>query len=109
SDLVVLPSVGRGEAFGMVLLEGLACGKPVVASDLPGVRSVVQQTGGGLLVSPGDAETLAQAMESLARDPQRRAALGRAGRATVARDFAWPTLARRLDALYRDALGQARR
>jgi glycosyltransferase involved in cell wall biosynthesis len=106
SDLVVLPSVGRGEAFGMVLLEGLACGKPVVASDLPGVRSVVQATGGGLVVPPGDADALARALAALARAPEWRRALGQVGRTTVERDFAWPILSRRLETLYYEALGE---
>ena len=104
ADLVVLPSVTRGEAFGVVLLEALASGRPVIASDLPGVRAVVRATGGGLLTPPGDAGALAAAIGALAADPARRAELGQAGRRAVAAQFAWPAIARRLEATYRGVL-----
>ncbi|MDQ3701976.1 MAG: glycosyltransferase family 4 protein, partial [Chloroflexota bacterium] len=104
ADLVVLPSVTRGEAFGVVLLEAMASGTPVVASDLPGVRAVVQATGGGLLVPPRDTAALAAAIADLAGDPVRRAALGRAGRAAVEANYAWPAIGRLLDTMYRAVL-----
>ena len=107
ADLVVLPSVTRGEAFGVVLLEAMASGRPVIASDLPGVRSVVRATGGGLLTPPGDAGALAAAIGALAADPARRAGLGQAGRRAVAAQFAWPAIARRLEATYRGVLAPA--
>jgi glycosyltransferase involved in cell wall biosynthesis len=57
-DLCVLPSTSRNEAFGMVLLESMASGVPVIASDLPGVRSVAKE--GGLVFEPGNERELAQ-------------------------------------------------
>lgn len=69
SDVVVLPSVTRAEAFGLVLLEGMASGCVPVASDLPGVRDVAGPT--GLLVRPGDPASLRQALRGLANDVAR--------------------------------------
>jgi glycosyltransferase involved in cell wall biosynthesis len=104
SDLVVLPSVTRGEAFGVVLLEAMACGKPVVASDLPGVRVVVRTTGGGRLAPPGDATALAGAIAALGTDAGLRAALGAAGRRAVEAHYTWPAIGRRLEATYQSVL-----
>jgi hypothetical protein len=66
NDVVVLPSVTRAEAFGLVLLDGMATGCVPVASDLPGVRDVAGPT--GLVVPPGDAEALRAALRGLACD-----------------------------------------
>jgi glycosyltransferase involved in cell wall biosynthesis len=63
ADVVVLPSVDRTEAFGLVLLEAMACGRPVVASRLPGVRTLVDEGRTGYLVQPGDAVELAEKIE----------------------------------------------
>src|SRR4030095_5579449 len=59
ADVVALPSVDRTEAFGLVLLEALACGTPVVASRLPGVRTLVEDGRTGYLVEPGNVDELA--------------------------------------------------
>ena len=69
NDVVVLPSVTRAEAFGLVLLEGMAAGCVPVASDLPGVRDVAGPT--GLLVPPGNPGALRGALRGLARDVPR--------------------------------------
>lgn len=61
ADLVVLPSISRREAFGIVQLEAMAAGKPVVASDIPGVRDIALQ-GGGFLAKPGDVWSLKKAI-----------------------------------------------
>lgn len=58
-DVFVLPSTNSLEAFGMVQVEAMCCGTPVVASDLYGVRTIVQNTGAGLISKAGDAEDLA--------------------------------------------------
>jgi glycosyltransferase involved in cell wall biosynthesis len=71
----VLPSVTREEAFGIVLIESMASGTPVVASDLPGVRTVVDGAT-GRLVPPGDADALRDVLRGLLADP---AELGRMG------------------------------
>jgi glycosyltransferase involved in cell wall biosynthesis len=67
NDAVVLPSVTRAEAFGLVLIEGMAAGCVPVASDLPGVRDIAGPT--GLVVPPGDPDALRLALRGLAQDP----------------------------------------
>jgi glycosyltransferase involved in cell wall biosynthesis len=57
-DVFVLPSINSLEAFGMVQLEAMRCGVPVVATDLYGVRTIVQQTGGGMICKANDVESL---------------------------------------------------
>jgi glycosyltransferase involved in cell wall biosynthesis len=68
-------------------MEGMACGLPVVATRVGSVADLVADGETGLLVAPGDVGGLAAALGALARDPGRRAALGRAGRARVVARF----------------------
>lgn len=105
ADVLVLPSTTRGEAFGVVLLEAMAGGVPVVASDLPGVRSVVTSTDGGLLAPAGDADATAAALRLLLTDERLRQDMGRRGQAAVGRLYAWPRVIDELEAIYRRALG----
>ncbi|MCU0490676.1 MAG: glycosyltransferase family 4 protein, partial [Chloroflexaceae bacterium] len=85
ADVTVLPSVTMGEAFGLVLVESFACGTPVIASNLPGVRTVVQHGQDGLLVAPGEAAALADAIQQLCQHPDRGATMGQRGRQRVER------------------------
>ncbi len=103
-DLLVLPSTTRGEAFGVVLLEAMATGKPVIASNLPGVRSVVSDGEAGLLVPPGDVARLAQAIGALLDDPSRRQEMGVVGRAKVEAAYTWPRIIARLEQVYQEVL-----
>ncbi|CAN0507925.1 unnamed protein product, partial [Phaeothamnion confervicola] len=77
--LTVLPSVTREEAFGIVLIESMSSGTPVVASDLPGVRRVVGESG-GRLVPPGDVPALRTTLRELLADEPLRERMGVAGR-----------------------------
>ena len=78
---LVLPSVDISETFGLVQLEAMAAGVPVIASDLPtGVREVGEPDRTCLLVSPGDVDALARAMTSLQEDPETAGKMGAAGR-----------------------------
>jgi glycosyltransferase involved in cell wall biosynthesis len=108
ADVLALPT-SPPESFGVVLVEALACGTPVVASDIPGVRAVVRATGGGILVPPGDVAALAAALADLAADPARRAALGRRGRRAVEERYAWPAIAKRLEAIYEEVCADVTR
>jgi len=108
-DVLVLPSTTMGEAFGVVLLEAMASGKPVVASNLPGVRAVVSDGRDGLLVSPGDASALSEAMGRLLDDPQLRRKMGQQGRRKVEAQYAWPRIIPRLVELYEQALAEGER
>jgi len=80
ADVFCLPSLDRSEAFGMVIMEASASGIPVVASDIPGVRTAVKNNETGLLVTPGDADALAAALNSILNDAELATRLGEAGR-----------------------------
>lgn len=77
-DVFVLPSVNSLEAFGIVQVEAMMAGVPVVASDRPGVRTPVQRTGFGQVVPPGDAGAIARALPEVAALPDRAAGAARA-------------------------------
>jgi len=98
-DVFCAPSTGR-ESFGIVLLEALAAGKPVVASAMTGVAELVDSGRNGFLVSPGDADALASAIDHLRQDPRLRAEMGAAGREKVRREFNQETSARQLAQLF---------
>ena len=93
--IAVLPST-YGEGLPKSLLEAAACGRAIIASDMPGCREIARPGGPrvgpgaetGLLVPPGDVAALAQAVAVLARGAERRRAMGRAGRLLVEREFA---------------------
>lgn len=70
-DVLVLPSIDWTESFGMVQIEAMLHGTPVVASDLPGVSDPVNVTGGGLLAKPGDANAFAVAVSEVISVPER--------------------------------------
>lgn len=69
-DVTVLPSLNRTESFGMVQIESMACGTPVVASDIPGVRQPTRITGMGKTVPPGDPTALARALLEVLERPE---------------------------------------
>ena len=89
ADVVLFPTLVR-EGLGLAAIEAMACGKPVVHSDDP---AVCEATAGVGVVTPrGDAEALATAIQGLARDADRRAALGAQGRALCEARYGWPTV-----------------
>lgn len=101
SDSIVLPSVSRGEAFGLVLLEGMAAGCVPVASDLPGVRDVAGPT--GVLVPPGDVSALRHALVELAQDPDRTRRLGHESRRRAV-DMGWARVTEGYERVFRQAV-----
>jgi glycosyltransferase involved in cell wall biosynthesis len=91
--VTVVPSVvsrgGDQEGFGLVIVEALGCGCPVIASDLPAIRDIIAPETTGILVAPGDAASLAGQISRLLGDASLRETLGQAGRERVLRDFDW--------------------
>ena len=98
ADVFCAPSL-RGESFGVVLLEAMSAGAAIVASDLSGYRLVARPDRDGLLVPPGDAPALADALNRVLADPGLRAELVTAG-AARAQEFSMAQLAERYLALY---------
>jgi len=105
ADLVVVPSFGEG--FGMVALESMERGRPVIASAVGGLPEIVNDGHTGLLVPPGDAGELAEAIVRLVGDPALAATMGTAGRTRTLETFSQDRCTERIDALYRAALAGA--
>jgi glycosyltransferase involved in cell wall biosynthesis len=85
ADVLAFPSLRDG--MPNALLEGMACERAAIASNVGGMSDVLRDGDNGILVPAGDVNALADAISSLLADPSRRAQLGRAGRATVESDF----------------------
>ena len=100
ADIFCAPSTGQ-ESFGIVLLEAMAAGIPIVASDIHGYKNVVQRDVTGLLVDPKNHKQLAAALYGLARDPDLRHQLGSAGR-EQAPEYSWPNVTRRVVDYYHE-------
>ena len=98
ADVYCSPAVGQ-ESFGIVLVEAMAAGVPIVATDIPGYREVVRDGVEGLLVRPNDPVALADAVRRLLSEPELASALAEAGRAR-AQAFSWDAVVPRLEAVY---------
>jgi phosphatidylinositol alpha-1,6-mannosyltransferase len=95
------PAEGAGEGFGIVYLEANLSGLPVVAGAIGGALDAVVDGVTGVLVEPTDHVAVADAVIDLLRDPERARALGHAGAERARRDFGWPAIAVRVEALLR--------
>ncbi len=102
ADIFCSPATGA-ESFGIVLLEAMSAGKPVIASDIEGFRGVMTDGEHGLLVPKKDSDALADALGKLARDPELRSKLGGQGNRT-AEDYRWEVVAGRVEKYYNKCL-----
>jgi len=97
-DVYASPATG-GESFGIVLLEAMAAGTPIVCSDIHGYKGVVRRGREGLLVPPREPRELAVAIDRLLRDPALREQMGAAGQAR-AEEFSWPRVTAKVEDYY---------
>jgi phosphatidyl-myo-inositol alpha-mannosyltransferase len=106
ADIFSIPAVGQ-ESFGIVLLEAMAAGKPIVATNIEGYASVVKSGAEGILVKPKDTQALADALVSLANDKNLREQMGAEGRAK-AEALSWPKIAQRTLDFYQECVKEKR-
>ncbi|MEO0405907.1 MAG: glycosyltransferase family 1 protein [Cyanobacteria bacterium P01_A01_bin.135] len=104
ADVCVVPS--HYEPFGLVAIEAMASGTPVVASQVGGLQYTVNHGETGLLAPPKDDAAFATAIDRILKDPEWRDQLGRAARQRVEAHFSWAGVARQLDQLYRKVMGE---
>jgi phosphatidylinositol alpha-mannosyltransferase len=105
-DVFCAPSTGN-ESFGIVLLEAMATGKPVVASDINGYRNVLADGIEGLLSTPCDEQGIADRIIPILKDRERARKMGEAGRAK-ALTYSWPRVTDRIEAFYQEVIDRRR-
>ena len=98
ADIFCSPATGR-ESFGIVLLEAMASGVPVIASDIPGFRRVISHGVDGLLTRPRDPDAIAEAIVTLGSNGSYREELGSRGRKKALR-YDWPIIVKRLEEIF---------
>jgi rhamnosyl/mannosyltransferase len=112
-DVLCLPSLNRAEAFGMALLEAMACGKPTIATRVPGsgMDWVVEEGRTGWMVDPGDRRALARLLQRLVSERSRLAEYGAEARRRFDQRFRIEAVADRVEAVYRETArgGELRR
>jgi glycosyltransferase involved in cell wall biosynthesis len=98
------------ESFGVVVVEGMSCGLPVVATDYPGARAVVADGEDGLIVPTGDVRAVASALDRLAGlEADALSRMGERGRAKAVERYSWPRLADRCESIYAEAIDRRER
>ena len=105
-DLLVLPSAA--EAFGLALIEAMACGLPVIACAAHGPAEIVNDGQSGWLVPPDDEPALAAALFEAASNPRERQRRGHQAAADARRSYGWPTIAGNIAGLYEQTIAQSR-
>ncbi len=100
SDIFILPSIDKSEAFGMVLIEAMACAKPVIATDLAGVRKVVEAKVNGRIVKPKNVEALTKQIEYFLESDKRRINYGQEGRKKVVNKYSWHKVVQEIIIIY---------
>ena len=105
SDVFVLPSISRLEAFGLVVLEAMASGKPVIISNIPGVTELITDGEEGLHVEPMNAKDLADKINQVLSDEKLGKRMGQTGREKVEREFSWDRVTGQIEKIYEEVTG----
>ena len=103
TDVVILPSTSRLEAFGIVGLEGMASGKPLILSDIPGVRDVISEKE-GYIVEPLDPNAIAEALDKIWDAPDMAREMGKRGRKRVETLFSWEKVSKDVEEVFNEIL-----
>lgn len=104
SDVFILPSIH--EAFGIALVEAMACGLPSVASNVDGIKDIIIDNREGVLVPPGDEKMLAKSILALINDNPKKERLSRQGRIKVKENYSWRSVLSQMESLYQEAVSQ---
>jgi glycosyltransferase involved in cell wall biosynthesis len=107
SDIFAMPSLKEG--LGVAALEAMASGLPVIASDVGGLREVVEDERTGVIVPPENSKKIAQAISRLAESAELRSQMGAAARARVVENYSMENMAARTLALYRESVRSTRK
>jgi len=108
-DVFVLPSIAKSEAFGIVQLEAMACGKPCVSTNLPtGVPFVNQDGKTGTIVPSKDSNALARAINTLLDDPALREKYGNCAKERVEKEFTGEAMAEKVAGIYQEVIKKER-
>jgi len=100
ADIFVFPSITKSEAFGLVLLEAMACGCPILVSNLPGPRMLVKENINGLLVKPKDVNDLAKKLKFLLENKEISQYWGKNSRKIVEEKYNWSIVGERIEKLF---------
>lgn len=104
ANLVVVPSVKKTESFSITAAEAMASGKPVIVSDLPGLRVTPENNISGLLVKPGSAEDLAEKILFFINNPEKASAFGIAGRKRAEELYDWNKICEKIERCYQELI-----
>jgi N-acetyllactosaminide 3-alpha-galactosyltransferase len=105
-NVFVLPSHSRLEAFGIVLLEAMACGKPIIASDIPGSREIVVEGYNGLLAEPLNAMDLVEKINTILQNEKNAKEMGKNGRRLAEEKYSWDKITDEIIRVYSETFGE---
>jgi glycosyltransferase involved in cell wall biosynthesis len=104
SKILVLPSISEAESFGMVLIEAMACKKPVIGSNIGGMPYVIDEGINGLLVPPRNTEALTNAIVKILKNPKLAKQMGENGYKKVKENFTWEIQNKKMNEIFKEVL-----